>query len=273
MAVKASPFVLLLCIAAASASTQPAKQSELLVVGPVENVKALSGVVTVLGRDVATNLASQLAVGEIVEVYGTLSSDGSIANAKVKAKGEYIPGVSVVMTKGVVTATHPSIGTLSIGSALVDYTALLSDRDLSAVTVGETLEVAGIQPMAHGTIVANIVEGKDVVATTTAVGVPGSITSEVAALAGAASSAGQVSIAYAHGGGDSTQYAHGGGDSTQYAHGGGDSTQYAHGGGDSTQYAHGGGDSTQYAHGGGDSVQYAHGGGDSIEYAHGGGDQ
>ena len=255
---KASPFVLLIGIAAASAATQSAPKSELLVVGPIEQVKSLSGFITVLGRSVQTDLAGKLAVGQIVEVYGTLAADGTISNTSVKPKGEYIPGASTVLTKGVVTATHPAVGTLSIGSALVDYTALLSDRDVSAVAVGDTVEIAGIQPVAGGTIIANIVEGQNVVATTTNFGVPAAVSS-FTPLSGSPTG---IAIAYAHGGGDQTQYAHGGGDQTQYAHGGGDQTQYAHGGGDQTQYAHGGGDQTQYAHGGGDQTQYAHGGGD-----------
>jgi hypothetical protein len=224
---------------------------------------------TVLGRNVQTDAASQFAVGQVVEVYGTLATDGTISASSVKAKGEYVPGASIVMTKGVVTATHPGVGTLSIGSALVDYTALLSDRDVSGVAVGDTVEIAGIQPVAQGTIIANVVEGRNVIATTTNYGLPAA----AASFTPLGQSAHGIAVAYSHGGGDETQYSHGGGDETQYSHGGGDETQYSHGGGDETQYSHGGGDETQYSHGGGDETQYSHGGGDETQYSHGGGDE
>src|ERR1035441_7044758 len=67
-------------------------KTEFLISGPLEKVDAALDTVTVFGRDFVTDKASELAVGEIVNVYGSLQKDGSIANPVVEPTAQFGSG-------------------------------------------------------------------------------------------------------------------------------------------------------------------------------------
>jgi hypothetical protein len=65
----------------------------------------------------------------------------------------YVPGVTSVRVKGLVTAVDPAKGTLAVTDLIIDYTAQLSSDPTFAVNVGDTIEALGVQPTLGGSLV------------------------------------------------------------------------------------------------------------------------
>src|SRR5580698_7980784 len=85
-------------------------QTEFLISGPLEKVDAALGTVTVFGRDFVTDRASEMAPGEIVNIYGSLQHDGSITSAIVEPTAVYGSGADPVYLKGLVTDVDVALG-------------------------------------------------------------------------------------------------------------------------------------------------------------------
>ena len=138
-------------VAASGANAGSAR--ELLFSAPVQQLDRGADIVTVLGQRFQAPTA-QLDVGEVVEVYGTLKKDGSVANAIVEGTGAFGANGDPVFVKGVVTDTDAILGHATIDGLTVDYTAVLSNPNFVAPTVGETLAFAGSQPAQQNILVA-----------------------------------------------------------------------------------------------------------------------
>ncbi len=89
---------------------------------------------------------------EIIVVAAT--DDVSVGTVVYHVGTSYVPGVSLLKIKNVVTNVDSVIGTVSVGTAAVDYTPLLSSDPQLAPQVAQTLEVVGIQPLAKGVVIA-----------------------------------------------------------------------------------------------------------------------
>jgi len=165
--VKIYPILSALVAALVAGTALPEEQSlsgtELLISGPVEKVDAALGTVTIFGREIATDKASQLATGQLVDVYGSLRSDGSVANTEIDPTSQYGSGGDPVFIKGVVTDVNALLGQAQFGGTTVDYTSQLASAEFTAPSVGEVLGVDGTQPLVKGVILASEI-GPDVVA-------------------------------------------------------------------------------------------------------------
>jgi hypothetical protein len=71
----------------------------------------------------------------------------------------YVAGVSKVRVKARVGSTDPVSGTLTIGGLVVDYTNQLSLNPTLAPVAGDVVEVAGVQPLANGTVFVGATAG------------------------------------------------------------------------------------------------------------------
>jgi Domain of unknown function (DUF5666) len=130
-------------------------KTEFLISGPLEKVDAALDTVTVFGRDFVTDKASELAVGEIVNVYGSLQKDGSIANPVVEPTAQFGSGADPVFIKGLVTDVNGALGQMQVGGTTVDYTQQLASSEFAAPSIGQVIAVEGTQPLVKGVLLAS----------------------------------------------------------------------------------------------------------------------
>jgi hypothetical protein len=134
--------------------------SDLMLVGPVEVIDRRSATVRVLGQTVrgsglAKRTFARLAVGNVVIVRGRVVAAGQIeANALSIASRQYVAGAQAIFLRGIIDAIHSDVGTLAVGRLIVDYTASLHSLDVGSLRVGAEIVVAGIQPVASGSVLA-----------------------------------------------------------------------------------------------------------------------
>ena len=67
----------------------------------------------------------------------------------------YVPGISTVRLKGTVQSVDVAKGRLAVGALVVDYTPQLATDPAFLPSVGETIEVVGVQPSFGGILVVN----------------------------------------------------------------------------------------------------------------------
>jgi len=264
--VKIYPILSALVVALAAGTTLAEDQNlsgtELLISGPVEKVDGALGTVTIFGREISTDKASQLAPGQIVDVYGSLKSDGSIADTEIDPTPQYGSGGDPVFIKGVVTDVNALLGQAQFGGTTVDYTAQLASAEFTAPSVGEVLGVDGTQPLVKGVILASEI-GPNVIAK--AASVQGRGFASLSTRGGARGSQG------IQGGGTISQGIHGGGTISQGSQGGGTMSEGIQGGGTISQGIHGGGTISQGIQGGGTISEGIQGGGTISQGIQGGG--
>jgi hypothetical protein len=250
-----SALVVALAAGTAFSEDQNLTGTELLISGPVEKVDAALGTVTIFGREISTNKASQLAPGQIVDVYGSLKSDGSMADTEIDPTPQYGSGGDPVFIKGVVTDVNALLGQAQFGGTTVDYTAQLASAEFTSPSVGEVLAVDGTQPLVKGVILASEI-GPDVVPRVASVQSRGF--ASLSTRGGARSSQG------IQGGGVGSQGIQGGGVGSQGIQGGGVGSQGIQGGGVGSQGIQGGGVGSQGIQGGGVGSQGIQGGGSNA---------
>src|SRR5882672_4071547 len=127
---------------------------ELVLSGPIESVDAASRSVTVLNHRISVVDVSGYGVGTLVNVYGGLQKNSAISNALVENLSRYASGSDQVFLKGAISAMDSSTGRISVGGALVDYTALLASSGFRVPRLGATVEVSGTQPGNRGVVLA-----------------------------------------------------------------------------------------------------------------------
>jgi len=145
--------------------------------GPVQSIDEVSGTLVVLGQTVritadtsfddlfADPSIAGIAVGDIVEVSGLRSSDGSIDATRIEPK----PAGLEFETTGVVHNLDSVAMTFMIDSLVVDYgTAMLNDFESGAISDGDLVEVKGSQLGSGGELLAARVERKAGVVSTDA---------------------------------------------------------------------------------------------------------
>ena len=137
------------------AADQSGSTTEFLISGPLEKVDAALGTVTVFGRDFVTDRASELAQGEIVNVYGSLQKDGSITNPVVEPTAQFGSGGDPVYLKGLVTDVNDELGQVQVSGTIVDYTQQLANAEFTEPLIGQVLAVEGTQPLVKGVLLAS----------------------------------------------------------------------------------------------------------------------
>jgi len=135
-----------------ASTSQGSEGRELLVSAPVQQLGA--GTVTVLGRDFEAS-TDNLAIGEVVNVYGLLNPDGSIVDTVIEGTKTFGGSGDSVFIKGVVSDTNPLLGSIQVNGATVDYTGQLGSPDFSAPVTGDVVALAGSQPLVKGVVLAS----------------------------------------------------------------------------------------------------------------------
>ena len=138
------------------------QSKDLLLVGPIENLNASAGTVTVLGQVVRVGDVrpfADLAANRVpVAVYGKTLSSGEIqARAAAIAGSAYVDGANAVYLRGVLTSVDAATGIAKIGKLSVDFTAALAELDATAMVPGTIVELVGSRPLAKGSVSADVV--------------------------------------------------------------------------------------------------------------------
>jgi hypothetical protein len=253
------------------AEDQSNGQTEFLISGPLERVDGALETVTVFGRDFVTGNASDLAPGEIVNIYGSLQPDGSIANAVVESTAQFGSGADAVYLKGVVTGVDGALGQIQVGETTVDYTQQLANSEFSAPSIGQVIAVEGTQPLVKGVVLASAM-GSSLVARSS---VPGRSISTFSTQGGgithlSTQGGGLISLS-TQGGGIAHLSTQGGGVSSLSTQGGGVASLSTQGGGIAHLSTQGGGVSSLSTQGGGIGSLSTQGGGVASLSTQGGG--
>jgi hypothetical protein len=99
--------------------------------------------------------AASFSVGDYV-VAGT--NAGALA-VVYHAGVPYVAGASSVRVKAPVVAVNLATGTLTVGGLTVNYAAQLSSNPALAPSVGDVVEVTGVQPLAGGALIVGSSSG------------------------------------------------------------------------------------------------------------------
>ncbi len=210
---------------------------ELLFSAPIQQIDRTIGTVTVLGEtfDAKTD---ELAVGQIVNVYGVLAANGKATDTVVSGTANYGANGDPVFVKGTVTNSDPILGRIEVDGMSIDYTSQLSKPGFTAPSTGDVVEIAASQPAQKGTLVALAIGSDAYSAGATGGGT--SLSGSAAVVAGAGNSSG-VNVSGMTGGGAMTSGMTGGGAMTSGMTGGGSMTSGMTGGGSRTSGMTGGG--------------------------------
>jgi hypothetical protein len=127
--------------------------------GPVYTADATNGAVVVAGQTFAVDSWNGVAPGSYVLV-------GVVEGFRAEMfyiTEQYVPGVSVIHIKGVITELDSSRGIASVGQAMVDYTALLAANPNLTLSIGAKVSFFGTQPTPGGVLIATPLNDQAVV--------------------------------------------------------------------------------------------------------------
>ena len=224
---------------------------ELLLSAPIEHIAA--DTVTVFGKDFQTD-TDNLAVGQVVNVYGVLGTDGSMVDTIVEGTNTYGASGDSVFLKGVVTNSDAALGSIDVNGATVDYTGQLGSSDFSAPVTGDVVAVAGSQPLVKGVVLASAFGGRAYAAAQTGGGAKAAALTGGGITAAALTGRGAKAAALT-GGGITTSALTGGGITAAALTGGGITTSALTGGGITAAALTGGGITTSSLTGGGTATR------------------
>jgi hypothetical protein len=262
------------CVAGISGGGAPASiredRVELLVVGPVEAVKADARTAIVMGQRIHVANVDGLAIGDTAAVFGNVLADGSILASAVQLRGPYVPGASTVYISGRVQTAEPSIGRVVINGVAVDLTPMMSQGTLTP-SVGTKLQVIGIQPLSGGLLIVNGISGGGAAvsgisgggAAVSGISGGGAAVSGISG-GGAAVSGLRARLSGISGGGAAVSGISGGGAAVSGISGGGAAVSGISGGGAAVRGISGGGAAVSGISGGGAAVSGISGGGAAV---------
>jgi hypothetical protein len=244
----------------------------LLLTGRVEFVNSSEGVVQVLGRKIYSNDARRVVLGQLINVYGISSADGSINKAQLESVANYVVGDATAYVDGFVTSVDSAAGVVYVGSTPVPISQLATAQ---LPKPGDQVSVFGTQSAQGGEIVVRraILSGSgDREQILSGSGDKGQILSgsgDKGQILSGSGDRGQI----LSGSGDKGQILSGSGDKGQILSGSGDKGQILSGSGDRGQILSGSGDKGQILSGSGDRSQILSGSGDKEQILSGSGDR
>jgi hypothetical protein len=123
------------------------------VMGPVESITVADDSMTIqiLGQVFDIPPDDTLAVGDYVVA---AQAEGHIGAMAYPVGVAYVPGASLVRIKASASEIDPALGQATLGTARVDYTAMLSTTPRFAPRVNDLLVFAGVQPTPGSVIMA-----------------------------------------------------------------------------------------------------------------------
>jgi hypothetical protein len=133
-------------------SMQPTQP--LLVVGHLDAWDKTTGIAIVLGQKIHVPANASFSPYLVVGVFGTILPDGSVNASTVEGGSLYLAGSTPVYLTGVVTQSNPAIGQITIEGVKIDITQTLSITNGITPAAGSVVQLAGIQPLEGGIILA-----------------------------------------------------------------------------------------------------------------------
>jgi hypothetical protein len=140
------------------------------VAGPVERISYETSQITVLGQiyivdshttivETAERTARSLTLGQIrlgrfIAVEGNSKTSPTHANKITLANAEYVPGATPVFVAGAIDQAPNLLGRIMIGKLEIDVSSAAPEV-VSAIRIGNHIEVTGIQPSPKGLVIAN----------------------------------------------------------------------------------------------------------------------
>jgi hypothetical protein len=134
------------------AGTAIAASPTLILTGRVEAVSQSEHFVVVLGKRVYTTDTNRFVAGQLVNVYGTRSSDGSIRNASLESSSTYSIGGDQIFVNGTLTAVDAAKGLAYIDGVAVDLAQLQAVSGAKLPSVGSQIQVGGSVSPATGLV-------------------------------------------------------------------------------------------------------------------------
>ncbi|MFK8015223.1 MAG: DUF5666 domain-containing protein, partial [Gammaproteobacteria bacterium] len=138
-----------------------------VVTGPAQSIDIASNTLVVLGQtvrvtadtsfddDFAVPSLDGISVGQILEISGSVDSDGSIVATRI----EFEPAGTELEVTGVVAALNSAAQTFTLGNLQVDFSnAMLSDFPNGVISDGDFVEAKGSQLGANNELIASEVE-------------------------------------------------------------------------------------------------------------------
>ena len=136
--------------------------SDLLVLGPVEQVDIKNSQIRVLGQlalapATQRGMLSETLVGRMVAVYGEINSDGSLRVSGLTELGsvDYVPGATELYVKGVVSAVNHANATVRLGSLWINYSGALHTLNADDIAAGKVVALSGLQFANAGSLYAD----------------------------------------------------------------------------------------------------------------------
>ena len=135
----------------AATAFQALTVSDVLAVGPVERVDVSKRQIQVLGQLVvvpaaqSTGLADLL--GQMVEVHGSVNSDGTFRTTKVSeiTTFGFVPGATELYLKGAISEVDQVSAVASVGSLSIKYAEALHTLNNTSLAVGQIVSFSGVE--------------------------------------------------------------------------------------------------------------------------------
>ena len=141
------------CLGGIAHSASPG--NDLLLSGAVESVDRAAGSIVVLGHQLTVRDVSSYLPGHLVNVYGTVLSNGTAKAAVIQNTQTFMASGDPVSVVGVVRSIDRSSGQVTVDGSRIDYTPLLGNARFALPSIGDAVMVAGIQPSGRGVVLAN----------------------------------------------------------------------------------------------------------------------
>ncbi len=129
-----------------------------LLTGPLSNIDVDRNFVISLGQTimVSADMLSQLSVGDLVTVEGTIAGPGLLyADAVTVSARQYVAGSTEVFVTGILSSVDASTGTAMLGELQVDYTSSLASGNSRN---GVVWAFRGTQPNQKGVMLSDRVQ-------------------------------------------------------------------------------------------------------------------
>lgn len=152
-------FLAILGLGASNAARAETSAEPLLLLGPVETIDQKESVVVVLGQRLPVRAVGQVEVGETLAVYGTINPNGTFNFSHLQRQGLYVPGATKIVLTGIVQKIAPLYGRATIAGVNVDLVSLAPLEQAPAIRVGSFVQLAGIQPVSGGLVLAQGIGG------------------------------------------------------------------------------------------------------------------
>jgi hypothetical protein len=132
-------------------ASMAAPMPSLLLTGRVEYVNSTEGILYVLGHKIHSGDARRVVQGQLVNVYGVASTDGTISGAQIESVSSYAVGTDQLFVRGVITAVDEAAGLVYVGSTAVPVSQITAQG--AAPRVGNAIGVFGTQDTASSPFV------------------------------------------------------------------------------------------------------------------------